>query len=587
MDIHNERNKVTDQIVHFYLSTFAHLSGSSGSKAIDFVYRLQHRLETEMRKIISTKSIYYWFHIYRRIAPIASFENESDQTVSLYRNIMETAFLKYGKTETNEELVYNTEKRKVQVEDIASGLYIEAIKEFKLNLFTNHFPGIFLGQFGKAELLEINTLERLAYEYWHTTACLRRLNKGGTLGIIGNAYGVENDAETEALISSYDSRGHSFEDLYSSVGIPFFTKEVSLEVVMLPKYNIEQLSLQEYPFHGYFNVNIPDNLLKNFKPNFIWLPINLNHYFKTNEYYKESFRKNFGYNLESFVNVIYLVVFREYMMCRENHQIGIDNLKRSYRHIKSYDSLANELLDYYDGLNEKLIAYELSKTEVINVLCELSIPKSTTNISLDTLGPRYLLFPAINDDFIIDYASIIPILLTKMHFLNVKEELKGHLFEDVVISRLISKGFNLWECKKRLIHQDDTSKEIDLSFIYKNFLFIGELKSNKMSLSYIKGEKKSLDFRKKKIINAITQVEEKVKWLKLHTVGRNYQIPENVHVIVPFVVTPFKEYIWSRDKSLWMTNEIPRVCTPSECELLCEDEIINELMDKPFIRYVN
>lgn len=101
LNINDIRNKVTDNIVCFYTNTFAHNFGAVNLEAIKFVEALQQRLETEMKKTISTKSVYYWFHLYRRIAPVASFEGESKQTVWLYRNILESAFLKYGKNKAD------------------------------------------------------------------------------------------------------------------------------------------------------------------------------------------------------------------------------------------------------------------------------------------------------------------------------------------------------------------------------------------------------------------------------------------------------------------------------------------------------
>jgi hypothetical protein len=105
LNIHDDRNKIADNIIAFFTKVFAQSSGANSFEAIRFVEALQRRLEIEMQKILSTKSIYYWFHLYRRIAPKASFEDESKQTVWLYRNILENAFLKYGKKSTCDELV--------------------------------------------------------------------------------------------------------------------------------------------------------------------------------------------------------------------------------------------------------------------------------------------------------------------------------------------------------------------------------------------------------------------------------------------------------------------------------------------------
>ena len=581
MNINGIRNRETDDIVCFFTKIFAHNSGAVNCEAIKFIEALQQRLESQMQRIISTKSIYYWFHLYRRIAPIASFEGESKQTVWLYRNILENAFQKYGKNNTINELIFSTESRQVKVQDIANGLYIEALKHYRVDKgLDNEFYGVFLGNFGRKELLEIFSLERLAYEFWRTTVCLRRIYKGGVLHIERKQYWVDNDSDTEFLMSSYDSRGGDLEDISCSDGISIFTTEISDDVMIAPKYNIEQLSLDEYPEHLIFNMNIPVEMLHDFKPNFLWIPINFDYYYKNHEFYIKAFQKKFGYRMESFVYTLYLLLFREFIFCRETHA-GIDNLKRAYRHICSYDALVDEIIEYYKaGKEYGKYTYELNKDEVFKVLEDLMLPKETNPISLVTLGPRYLIFPAINDDYIIDYAAIIPILKTKMHFLSVKEETKGHLFEDVVIERLNKKKFILWQCKKKLEHNDGTSREIDISFIYRGFLFIGELKSNKMSLSYITGDTKSLQFRKAKMIDALSQVDNKAKWLSLHVSGTNYCIQKEIKAIVPFVVTPFKEYIWSRNNNLWLTDSIPRICTPSECEMLCNDDVINALASR-------
>jgi len=586
MNIHDDRNKETDEIVNFLTNTFSHISGAINLEAIKFIEIMQQRLEQQMKNKISTKSIFYWFHLYRRIAPIASFDNESKQTVQLYRNILESAFLKYGRTQIGDEIIYSTKKRTVKLQDIASGLHAEAIsiQGFKTKYL---FQGFFLGKFGEKDLLDIFSLERLAYEFWHTTVCLRRIYKGGILYVEIGRYWVENNSDTEFLMHSYDSRGY-FDDLSCSDGINLFAvKDLSSNITLLPKYNVEQISLQEYPQHEIFNVNIIDDELKNFTPNFLWIPLDFDNYFKNHEFYMAAFQNEFGYRLESFVYTIYLILFREYMKCRDN-KIGIDNLKRAYRHIENKEYLSEDLFNFYRiGKDCGKYTFWISKEEIQKVLDDLTLPRDTSNISLITLGPRYLLLPILKKDYIIDYSAILPILLTKMHFLKVKEEKKGHLFEDTVINQLKKRGINIWECKKKLEHKDGTSKEIDISFIYKGFLFIGELKSTKMSLNFIKGDFKSLEFRKAKIIDALQEVDDKANWLRLHTNGTNYCILKDVKAIVPFVVTPFTEYLWSRDDNLWLTDLIPRVCTPTECVTLCKDEIIKSLVDKPFVKILS
>ena len=208
------------------------------------------------------------------------------------------------------------------------------------------------------------------------------------------------------------------------------------------------------------------------------------------------------------------------------------------------------------------------------------------NISLLTMGPRPIIIPSVNNGIIIDYMAINHVLLSMAYTLRPKKDEKGHLFEDVLIAELTNSGIKLWECKKKLKHLDGSSKEIDVSFIHKGILFIAELKANGRSITYIEGNNQALNYRKGKIRDAIKQVESKADWILTHLKGTNYYVPENINIIIPFIVTPFVEYIWSDDPNLWFNSRTPRICTPNECCGLCTPEIENDILSKPFIRLV-
>jgi len=583
LNINEERKKDSNKIVDLHIKSNKHKIQACKFDATKFINTLQIKLEERMKEIISTKSIYYWIHLYRRIPPVASFNNESKQTVDLYRNILENAIVKYGNRETKDELVGNFADGLINVRDIANGYYLEALKELNIEKEIDELQaGVFLGNFDKNELIEIFTLERLAYEFWRTTVCIRRINKNGFFWAYGSFYGVKNPDEIESLMKSYDSRGGGIEGIVSSTGITLFTSEVSSIVACLPKYNVEQFTLNEFPTHRIFDINFPKELLGRFRPNFTWWPVDFDFYYKSNEFYKESFFERYGYKLESFIYTLYLILFRE-LLLTSKELIGIENIMRGYRNITNYESLIEDLIYYYEsGKAEKKYLFDINRTEVTKVLLDLTHPLDTSSVSLVTLGPRYLFIPAFNQDFIIDYSAIMPILLTKMHFLEVNEDKKGHLFEDIVIDSLKNKNINVWECKKKLIHQDGTSKEIDISFVYRDILFVGELKVNNMSLSFIKGDEASLKYRKKKLLENLAQADEKVAWMLRHTKGTNFTIPDGVKAIVPFLITPFIEYIWTKDTNMWLSETVPRICTYYEIEKICTDEVLAQLVCKPF-----
>ena len=179
-------------------------------------------------------------------------------------------------------------------------------------------------------------------------------------------------------------------------------------------------------------------------------------------------------------------------------------------------------------------------------------------------------------------------MLTKMHYVEGKPdknlEDKGHAFERIVIERLKKKGFKLWKCQQKLVHSDGTSKEIDVSFVFDGCLFVAELKCNTMALNHACGTTSYLNRRKKgKVQTAICESDDKADWLKDHPNGTNYELPDSIQRIIPFAVSPFVEYIWGKEDNLWLTDSIPRICTPSECELLCDESILAEISKKPYV----
>jgi len=63
-------------------------------------------------------------------------------------------------------------------------------------------------------------------------------------------------------------------------------------------------------------------------------------------------------------------------------------------------------------------------------------------------------------------------------------------------------------------------------------------------------------------------------------------VPQGTDIIIPIVVSPFVEYIWSADKTLWLTKEIPRICTPEELASITDKDILSEIINKPFVKYI-
>lgn len=560
---------------------------------ISFIELIQKKLEDEINKIVSKKGIYYWFHLYRRFAPGSNFNNESATTIGLYRQMTECSFLKYGSIKSGKELLVVDKENEVNITEIGSGFYKKALEKFNIPVFPNEicYEGVYLGEFDFNDLVESCQLERLIYEYWHTTTCLRRLYKGGILRIQNNDYFVENNETTKKLINLYDERA-AFGGFASTLGVLLFPKNLSFKKGMsfLPDYNIKNLSLKEYPIHKYFHIKVPLEKEKEFIPNFVWAPFDFDYFYCQNRFLEKEFEKEFGFSLACFCYTLFLVCQYAYVSSILNKGIkGYQLIQRAYQHFSCLDEYINWLIDISKSSKlPSLGQYVLNKKELYDVLDKLSFKdKKRGDINLTTRGPRSLIIPFKDNQFIIDYVSVLHILSSQMHFIKNNNPEKGHIFEDAVIDRLNKKGFNLWLCKKEMNHPDGSSKEIDVSFYIKNVLFICEMKCINKSFAFDIGDIEALDFRKKKLIKALTESEDKVNWLLAHKNGNNYNVPNYIDAFVPLVITPFVEYIWAIDDYLWLTEKIPRICTPFELEqLLADDSLLSDLIAKPFVRFL-
>lgn len=584
------REEPTRSIVHRTLSLVAHRSPMQDLEALRVIETLQGLIETELCRIISKKGIQYWFHVYRRLAPVATFSNESPHTVGLYREITECAFLKYGATSCGNELILG---------DLADENFLGQVAKGALKKAHLHYgipprippsqPSAYVGNFDFESLVEMLQVERLAFEFWHTTVCIRRLYKGGVLHIDEDCdYYVINDRETEKLIEAYDRRGYGYGDLITTQGIPMRGFESSgNRVALCAKYNIEQIRASEYPIHVLFG--LPESLDNEFVPNFLWVPVDFDHYYTVHQFYEEQFKDRFKVSLRCFVTTLYLVNRRALVASQLSHgKQALGLMKRAYGLFDSREMLVDDLIDLSRvRCLPSLAPYTPEPCEVKSVLDLLTLdPTDRDKISLTTRGPRPLIFPCGSDRFILDYAAVLPILMTQTHFLKAQIDKKGVLFERHLMEMLEHKGLKLWVCHKELRHFDGTSREIDISFFHKGILFIAELKCITRSLAFERGDIEALEFRRRKLQAAVEKVDECADWLSTRREGTNYKIPDETYAIVPFVVSPFTEYVWATDQRLWLTDEVPRICLPSEVEHLVDAEALNEVLKRPFVRYL-
>ena len=586
------RDKSTEDIVKFYIDSCKFKSPLTLLESLRFLNNLKISIENKASEIISKRCIYYWIHLYRRIGLGKIFGNESDTTLALYRNMVECCIQKFGRINCGLEIIYGNESYDIKAKDIASGNYLEALKFFSLTKHEINNDDIYLGNFNEIDYTNIYIVERLMFEYWHLTTCLRRLYKGGKL-LINDNYNVICNNNTEFLMKSYDERNDRYGNFNTTQGIDLGFNELELlnsGCVLIPQYNYKQVAIQDYPFNKFFNLsNISIDPTNNepFKPNFLWFPFDFDNYFISNSFLKDEFFEYFQYSLESFVTTIFLLVFRNLHISINNKQYAFYLIQKGYTAIISEDELINDLVEYSKVVKlPSLSKFELNIDETKKIINDIKLNnENKKKINISTLGPRKIILPSIDNKYIIDLSGILDLISKQTHFLperNIGK--KGSIFEDNIIKKIKKENLNIWESKKKLNGFDLTSKEIDVSFYDRNVLFICELKCIKRSLSYITGDFKSLKYRKDKFTEALTEVDNKADWILNHRKGHNFKLPDVVDIIVPIVISPFIEYIWDIDDKYWINSKTPRICVIKELFKFLKDNYINSIIVKPFIK---
>ncbi|MCK4822945.1 hypothetical protein KA005_44705, partial [bacterium] len=134
------------------------------------------------------------------------------------------------------------------------------------------------------------------------------------------------------------------------------------------------------------------------------------------------------------------------------------------------------------------------------------------------------------------------------------------------VNREIENNFGkkrIWVTQKRIVNSNGVSKEIDSSLIIRDVLFIIEAKSKNVSFGFDMGDINSISYRIKEFKSALKQALDKVEFLVNNINDINISMPSSVSYLVPIVISPHSEYIWTKDSSMFLDSglKIPRVIT--------------------------
>jgi hypothetical protein len=179
-------------------------------------------------------------------------------------------------------------------------------------------------------------------------------------------------------------------------------------------------------------------------------------------------------------------------------------------------------------------------------------------------GPHSFFLPSGNRIFT-DYAWIAQRLYRLFHGLKVDDQnFKGDALE--VLIRRGPSVLPIKPCKGA----DETSKQIDAAFDLGELLLIVECKVKAISIGWERGDRRAVLERQNFVYDAIRQADDKAIWLSHRRIGRNFNISKYKWVLA-VVVTPFREFIWSKEEYYWINEKLPRIMSAEELAVALED----------------
>ena len=524
-------------------------------------------VESELSRYIKQYSLAYCLHLYRRLSPGPIGRDRQPATIGLTRAVLEAAFQKYARFSLCEKIA---ESESIPINEVLGGLLINEEFEIERNIIAQGNQ-LVLTNFTSIDLQHKYELESLAYEIWRTAAALRTIGKGAPLVVCGppDSFHDERSDDLDFLVINYDQRQSSLSHTATGVEFSNLNDLESTGGVLLPLYNLGKVTAKDYEklLLSMFKIKFPSE----FTFNFVWFPFNLRNYRNTHLPFAAPFKEKYGISLDAVLAVIAAILIRILLIWSN---FGISAFTKF--HQRAYEGPINyELL--IDEINHciphacvllKIEESSISSNDVLSAFkfWELNETKRD-DIGLSYSGPHNLFLPIQSNKYIIDYAWIHRRLYDL--FLGVQipdQNFKGDALEKAVKKHPSVLPIN--SCKA----SNGEERQVDYAFSVGKYLIIAECKVVWKSIGFDRGDPDSIKHRTDNVVElSISQADEKASWLALNPVGTNYDISPYDYIL-PVGVSPFVEFIPSRDTRYWISDTIPRVLTVKEFHDLADDK---------------
>jgi hypothetical protein len=532
----------------------------------------------ELCSEFSSYEMYFW---YRRIKPVNFFNEQHPET---YHELMKNVIISYG----SKKDIFSVECKNdidIIIPNYLVGINIENITNFPM-------PKEII-----PVLNALYKLEYLAFYYIYLSNCQRIEGKGGKY-ILDEEKGfkiVPKDEEIDYLINYYDERLYQV-SLLTKIGTQSYDNQNTDS-----KYLLFVLS---YNFDGNKN-----DYFKNIKFvhsddrfNFELGKISIENYYYFMKQFNTALLQKHGFRIEEILSVILCFsrscvhILASVDLEPENKEISrraFTILQRGYFVLENSEDSMHQLIEAVKKTYKQIFPDE-KKPVLKNLLAAFNFlvytDRNFSNFQ-ERLLTGFMLLKVTNRKYLVDYTSFVYVLQTIVDSLrSIDGDLANLVSKDLeskTKQTIISVfGKNAFFVNGELNTIDGKKKEIDASFIINECLIIFECKSLSVSEGTLIGSKNSLDFRKRKLTEYLSESESKAEFIINNKEKLTKKIPDNIKYIAPLVVTSFPEYIWEKSDMLFINDKLSRFFILNDIERLNNENTYRDLIRKPFIRKV-
>ena len=518
--------------------------GLDGREAAEALEQELSRIEDRMRSILQRRPGELWFIVSRRLPPIP-IDDASGWTFLLYRRILTLAILKHG-------------DRTRQA----------AMEETKHPAGSSFFPA----EATDEVLTEIGSIDVLAWKYAMVAAAIRRVGKGAVLRSDEDGrFDTPATEEIERLIASLDNRVEEFGTLGGSHGAEADVEidEGDLDsplalVGIRPNLRREDT----HPLHELIGVGLLH------QTPFVPDVLSIEDVKATIFAFSDAFHDAFGVGPSVAVGTLWALSAEVgHMLTAGSPFEARQPLVTGYRVVAATgdEQFASRLASVYRGWQEHVEGRRLTPEEARSESDDGVAALTYSDADLDAIslwdrlpfrcvirfGARryldYTAVPLVLSDFFRSVGSVV----------GDKANLKGERYEAEVNRRGENAGLRAWLSGRKLRAEDGQEREIDASFIVDGTLWVLECKAFAQDVRVDRGDFAKLNGRTETLRQYLDQARTLADFLRQHPHGRNYDVPDGLGIDY-CVITSGIEWIWSEASELWLSDEVPRICTFDE-----------------------